>query len=92
MYVSHHFGGDLGDYQSEIAWFWSVPSVYLLAVPAAGVALDVVPALSRNRLRMHGAALAVVGLVATVVSRGIVAHDPEPEDVALAGALPGIEA
>ena len=38
------------------------------------------------------AALAVVGLLATVVTQGIVAHDPEPEDVALAGALPGIEA
>ena len=43
MYVSHHFGGDLGNYQHQIAWIWSIPTVYLLAVGAAGVALEIVP-------------------------------------------------
>ena len=40
FYVSHHFGGDLGSYRFDIGWFWSVPQVYVLVVPAAGVALD----------------------------------------------------
>jgi cytochrome c oxidase subunit 1 len=63
MYVSHHFGGDLGDYQRQIAWFWSIPTVYLLAVGAAGVALEIVPVLGRNRIRAHGAALAILGAI-----------------------------
>ena len=63
MYVTHHFGGDLGNYRNEIAWFWTIPQVYLLAVPAAGVALEVVPVLARTRLRVHAAALVVLGLL-----------------------------
>src|SRR5207237_2929828 len=63
MYVTHHFGGDLGNYRTEIGWFWSVPQVYLLAVPAAGVALEIVPVLARVRLRVHAAALVVIGLI-----------------------------
>ncbi|MCU1377686.1 MAG: putative cytochrome c oxidase subunit 1-alpha [Acidimicrobiales bacterium] len=66
MYVSHHFGGDLGNYQRQIAWFWSIPTVYLLAVPAAGVALEVVPVLARNRVRKHEGILIVLGLLGIV--------------------------
>ena len=66
QYVSHHFGADLGNYQNEVAWFWSIPTVYLLAVPAAGVALDIVPVLARNRVRVHAAGLAVIGLLGVV--------------------------
>jgi cytochrome c oxidase subunit 1 len=62
MYVRHHFGGDIGAYE-QISWFWSLPQVYLAAVPAAGVALEVVPVVSRAGVRLHGAALAVIGLV-----------------------------
>jgi cytochrome c oxidase subunit 1 len=63
MYVTHHFGGDLGPYRSDIAWFWSIPQVYVVAVPAAGAALEIVPVLAKARLRMHAAALVVIGLV-----------------------------
>jgi heme/copper-type cytochrome/quinol oxidase subunit 1 len=63
MYVTHHFGGDLGSYHTEIAWFWTVPQVYLLAVPVAGVALEIVPVLAKARLRLHAAALVVIGLL-----------------------------
>jgi cytochrome c oxidase subunit 1 len=63
MYVTHHFGGDLGNYREQVAWFWSIPQVYVVGVFAAGIALEIVPALARTRLRMHGAALAVVGMV-----------------------------
>jgi heme/copper-type cytochrome/quinol oxidase subunit 1 len=62
MYVTHHFGGDLGS-PGEIAWFWTVPQVYLLAVPTAGVALEIVPVLAKVRLRMHAAALVVIALL-----------------------------
>lgn len=82
MYVSHHFGGDLGDYQSQIAWSWSVPTVYLLAVPAAGVALEVVPVLARNRVRVHAASLVVLGLLG-VVGVGMWAQVPETFDEVL---------
>lgn len=58
-YVGHHFGGDIGAY-NNIAWFWSLPQVYLLAVPAAGVALEIVPVLAGSRLRVHGAGLAIL--------------------------------
>jgi cytochrome c oxidase subunit 1 len=95
MYVSHHFGSDLGDYQSQIAWFWSIPTVYLLAVPAAGVALEVVPVLARNRVRVHGAALAVLGALG-VVGVGMWAQSAETFDdvlyvlMAFAAVLPAL--
>ena len=63
MYVSHHFGAGLGSYSGEIGWFWSVPQVYLLVVPAAGVALEIVPTLARNRFRVHAVALILLGML-----------------------------
>jgi cytochrome c oxidase subunit 1 len=66
MYVSHHFGGDLGSYKDQIGWFWSIPQVYLLVVPAAGVALEIGPVLARTRLRLHAAALVLIGLLGVV--------------------------
>lgn len=79
QYVSHHFGADFGNYQTEVAWLWSIPSVYLLVVPVAGIALDVVPVLARNRVRMHAAALTVIGLLG-VVGVGAWAQVPESFD------------
>lgn len=63
LYILHHFGGDLAsvDALGEITWFWSLPQVYILAVPAMGVALEIVPVLSRARLRRHVSGVAVVG-------------------------------
>jgi cytochrome c oxidase subunit I len=66
MYVSHHFGASLGSYRGEIGWFWSVPQLYLLVVPAAGVALEIVPTLARNRFRMHAVALVLLGALGIV--------------------------
>lgn len=63
FYVSHHFGADMGSYRYEIGWFWSVPQVYVLVVPAAGVALEIVPVLARARFRIHAVALIVLGLL-----------------------------
>jgi cytochrome c oxidase subunit 1 len=76
MYVTHHFGGDLGAYRDEVAWFWSTPQVYVFGVLAAGVALEIVPVLAKARLRMHAAALVVVGLVG-VASVGAWAQVPD---------------
>ncbi len=59
LYIRHHFGGDAVAWP-DIAWFWSVPQVYLLAVPAAGVALEVVPVVAARRLRDHRAGIGVL--------------------------------
>jgi heme/copper-type cytochrome/quinol oxidase subunit 1 len=75
MYVTHHFGGDLGS-RSEVAWFWTVPQVYVVGVFVAGIALEIVPVLSRTRLRMHAAALAVIALLG-VASVGAWAQVPD---------------
>lgn len=58
---------------------------------AAGISIAVA---ARSGAGFGGAyaALAVAGLLAALVTQGIVEHDPEPEDVALAGALPAFEA
>ena len=63
FYVLHHFGADMGSYRADIGWFWSVPQVYLLVVPAAGVALEIVPVLARRRFRIHAVALIVLGVL-----------------------------
>ena len=86
MYVTHHFGGDLGNYRSEIAWFWSIPQVYVVGVFAAGTALEIVPVLARTRLRMHAAALTVIGLVG-VASIGAWAQVPDQRDNLLYAAI-----
>lgn len=62
LYISHHFSGEFsvaGAY-GDISWFWAVPQVYLLAVPAAGVAAEVVPVLTRRRLRRHESGIVVI--------------------------------
>lgn len=94
MYVSHHFGADFTGYEG-VRWAWSIPSLYLLAVIPAGVALEVVPVLARNRVRAHGATLAVLGLLG-VVGVGAWAQRPETFDdllyvaIGLAAVLPAL--
>jgi cytochrome c oxidase subunit 1 len=80
LYVTHHFGGsyDIADYGS-ISWMFSIPQVYLVAVPAAGVAFEVVPVLAGHKLRNHGAALVLLGLLG-VVGLGSWAQVPETFD------------
>lgn len=62
VYVAHHFGGSAA-FSWTVAWFFAVPQVFVLAVPAAGVALEVVPVFARSRHRIHGAAVVVLGLM-----------------------------
>lgn len=66
LFVQHHFSGELGgpDAYRQISWFWGVPTASLLVVPAAGVAAEVVPVLTRSRLRSHHAAMVVLGALA----------------------------
>ena len=61
LYIQHHFTGELfaGAYGS-IFWFWALPQVYLLAVPAVGVAAEIVPVLARCRLRHHESGIVVI--------------------------------
>jgi cytochrome c oxidase subunit 1 len=69
----------MGIYRLDIGWFWSVPQVYLLVVPAAGVALEIVPVLARTRFRIHAVALIVLGLLG-VVGIGAWAQVPQTFD------------
>jgi heme/copper-type cytochrome/quinol oxidase subunit 1 len=63
LFIHHHFGGDLAslDVAGQIGWFWSIPQVYLLVVPAAGVAAEIVPVFARARLRRNSIGIAVLG-------------------------------
>lgn len=96
LYVTHHFGGsyDLNDY-GAVSWMFSVPQVYLVAVPAAGVALEIVPVVARRPLRAHGAAMVVVALLG-VIGLGAWAQVPSTFDdvlyvaIGLAAILPAL--
>ncbi len=63
LFIHHHFGADLAslDPAGQIDWFWSIPQVYLLVVPAAGVAAEIVPVLTRSRLRRNSIGIAALG-------------------------------
>jgi cytochrome c oxidase subunit I+III len=96
LFVTHHFGGDYGINQyGAISWVYAVPQIYLVALPAAGVALEIVPVLSRNRVRHHAAVLVVLGLLG-VVSIGAWAEVPSTFDeflyvvIGLAAVLPAL--
>lgn len=93
-YIAHHFGGvDLA--ASSSSWFFSVPQVFVLAVPAAGVAAEIVPVMARSRHRVHGAAVVVLGIMG-VLGFGAWAQLEERTDellyigVALAAVLPAL--
>jgi cytochrome c oxidase subunit I len=60
VYIAHRYGGQPGSY-ADISWFWAVPTVFLLVVPAAGVALEVVPVVARSRYRLHAAGIVILG-------------------------------
>ncbi|HUF32942.1 MAG TPA: cbb3-type cytochrome c oxidase subunit I [Acidimicrobiales bacterium] len=60
LLIAHRYGGEVGSY-ADISWFWSVPTVYLLVVPAAGVALEIVPVIGASRYRVHAAGIIVLG-------------------------------
>jgi cytochrome c oxidase subunit 1 len=70
-----------------------VPQVYLLTVPVAGVAAEVVPPLTASRLRSHDAALVIIGALGAL-GIGAYAQDPDTFDdllyvgVGLAAVLP----
>jgi heme/copper-type cytochrome/quinol oxidase subunit 1 len=93
-YIGHHFGG-LDAAVAGAGWFWSVPQVYVLAVPAAGVAAEVIPVLSRSRHRVHAAAMVIIALLG-VLGYGAWAQLPERNDellyvgMALAALLPAL--
>ena len=64
LYVTNHHGGDIGATAlPAVDWLWSVPTVYLLAIPAAGAVLEIVQVLSGRPLRMHAAGLVMIGVL-----------------------------
>ncbi len=67
LYIDHRyarlgFGGNFG-VNRWIGWALSQPFTYLLAIPALGIVLDVVPTMNRSRLAQRPAAFVAVGLV-----------------------------
>ena len=68
VYVDHRyaragFGGNTGVNQ-WIGWALSQPFSLLLAIPALGIVLDVVPTIGRTRLAQRSVAFGAVGVVA----------------------------
>ncbi|MGB6058967.1 MAG: cbb3-type cytochrome c oxidase subunit I [Microthrixaceae bacterium] len=54
-----------GNYQTMIAWLWSAPAVYMLAIPVLGIAADIAGKASGRRVAQYGAAqgcIAIFGL------------------------------
>ena len=93
-YIAHHFA-DVDLASAGTGWFFAVPQVFVLAVPAAGVAAEVVPVMARSRHRVHAAAVVIIGLMG-VLGFGAWAQMAERADellyvgVALASLLPAL--
>lgn len=97
LFIHHHFGADLTslDAAGQLAWFWSIPQVYLLVVPAAGVAAEIVPVLTRSRLRRNSIGIAALGLMGLLGFGAWAQVDPYSEDLlyvvaGLAAVLPAL--
>ena len=96
LFVETHFGAGFpsSGYES-ITWFDALPQVYLLTVPVAGIAAEVVPPLTGSRLRRHADALVMIGAIG-VLGMGAYAQDPDTFDdlvyvaVGLAAVLPAL--
>ncbi|MBI1843002.1 MAG: cbb3-type cytochrome c oxidase subunit I, partial [Actinobacteria bacterium] len=92
LYVTHHFGGSLAA-TTGTGWFWAVPQVYVLAIPALGVALEVIPVLAGSRLAPRGASLIFIGLAGVLgfgayAQVGPIFDDALYVGMGLAGVLP----
>ncbi|MBW3611702.1 MAG: cbb3-type cytochrome c oxidase subunit I [Actinobacteria bacterium] len=83
LYIHHHFGADLAslDAADQLNWFWSIPQVYLLAVPAAGVAAEVVPVFTRSRLRRNSVGIAALGALGLLGFGAWAQVDPYADDL-----------
>jgi cytochrome c oxidase subunit I+III len=81
LFIVQHFGGtySTASYGNSVGWAFSIPQLYLFALPAAGIAVEVVPVLARNRLRSHGIVLAVLAGLG-IVGVGAWAQVPETLD------------
>ena len=95
LYVGHHYGDALtGDF-GPFAWFFALPQVYLLAVPAAGIVGEIVPVLGRAQPQRHVVSLVLLAALA-VLGYGAFAQDAETFDdllyvaMGIAVALPAL--
>ncbi len=97
LFILHHFGADLGavDAAGQLGWFWSIPQVYLLVVPAAGVAAEILPVLVRSRLRRNSIGIAALGFMGLFGFGAWAQVDPYADDLlyqaaGLAAVLPAL--
>ena len=71
LYVDHKyaraaFGGNVG-ISDWAGWALSQPFTYLLAIPALGMVLDIVPVMGRTKLAQRSAANVAIGIVSVSV-------------------------
>ena len=66
LYVDHRYRvfsvGSNFQIDAWLRWTITQPTVYAAAIPALGLVVDVVPVLSRTRLRHHGVVIGAIGL------------------------------
>ena len=84
LFISHHFAAQIGSY-GGIAWFWSVPTVYIAGAMAAGVLLEVVPTLAGRPLRFPVAGIGVLGLFGILSLGGWVYDGAAVDDLLFVG-------
>ncbi|HTO00291.1 MAG TPA: cbb3-type cytochrome c oxidase subunit I [Microthrixaceae bacterium] len=54
--------GLAGNYVTSIAWLWTAPAVYMLAIPVLGIAVDIAAKAAGRRVEQYGAAQALIGI------------------------------
>jgi cytochrome c oxidase subunit 1 len=95
LFIAHHHGGGEPPGGQEITWFFGLPQVYLLVVPVAGIAAEIVPVLARVRPVRSGpvaaviAALALFGFGAFAQPPGVI-DEPAVAVVTIAAVLPAL--
>ena len=95
LFIAHHHGGGDPPAWDQVSWFMGVPQVYLLVVPVAGIAAEIVPVLARVRAVRTGPLAAVIGALA-IFGFGAFAQPPGVIDepavavVAIAAVLPAL--
>lgn len=63
-YIDLRYGPVLfgeGELAARIAWTWTQPTVYALAIPVLGFAADVVPTIAQTRITKHRIAMGLIG-------------------------------
>jgi cytochrome c oxidase subunit I len=83
--VDHSLAGGEVTGWGPAAWFLGLPQIYLLVIPAAGIAAEIVPVVARLRPPRHGAVLGVLAGLALLGFGGFVQADDARTEVVYVG-------